>query len=234
MTRLLVLFLIVAGCQVETGGTSGDAPLDTTSARVVTPPLRDRADTFTVVTGADSAALRPSGPTVAAQQGAAEGALLDVVSRAPDADAQTLARVVGAADAQVGALQPRSPSLDSLRRVVRSAAQRGDRAGVAVAAARAYRVLTASRPDADPARLRADALVVSALARSPLPDWRALRASASALAQRWEASRARVTDAGVQDAMSQAVSGIESGAESQNADVVRLGAGVAADLAGSL
>ena len=176
----------------------------------------------------------PDVPTAAMQQDAAADALFGLARRAPTVDAQTLARVTGAAEAQLGALRSRPPALDSLRRVVRSAAQRGDRAGVAIAAARAYQALADARPDGDPSQLRADALVVSALAAAPLPDWRALQAGADRLSERWGRHRARIADGGLRDAMTQAVAGVASGAEGQNVEAVRLVTAVVADLAGSL
>lgn len=232
MNRLFLLALLVAGCQVETDASS-DVSADTTVTRVVTPPQRDFVDTSAVAVPPDSAAL-PGTPTAAMQQAAAADALLELVRRAPGADAQTLARVTGVAEAQLGALRSRPPALDSLRRAVRSAAQRGDRSGTAIAAARAYRALAAARPEGDASRLRAEALVISALAAAPLPDWRALQATASGLSEQWERRRDQTQDAGVQEAMTQAVTGIASGAEGQNVAAVRLGANVVSGLAGSL
>lgn len=230
---LLAAAGIVAGCQIETGTASGDLAPDTLAARVVTPPQRDLADTLAVAVPADPGVL-PARPTAATDRDAAADALLDLVDRAPNADGRTLARVTGATEAQLGALRSPPPALDSLRRVTRSAAQRGDRAAVAVSAARAYQLLAASRPDGDPSRLRGDALVVSALAAAPLPDWRALQAGAAELSERWSEVRSRVSDTGVRDAMTRAVDGVASGVGGQDVAAVRLGAGVVVDLAGSL
>ena len=235
VTRLLALALLLAasGCTVETGpATSADtlatAPAVLDEPRAARPPARrlavDSLATEPVVV--DTSAMPPAGPTPAQRRATAAGALQTLMDRAQSADAETLVRVADATDAQLAALPDRSPRVDSLRQSIRRAAQRGDRAAVALAAARTSRALAASQPPGDPARLRADAQMVAALASSPSPDWRALRTASEALAARWQEAQEGVADPAVRDALASAVAGVEAGSETQNAALSRLGADV--------
>lgn len=234
--------LLIAGCQVETGPSAAISSPDTVSTvpersapRRATPPRPDTARAVRDTTRAVRQPERLSPEARAQRRAAALVAFQDLADRADDADAQALTRALDLTDERVAALAPedRAPTLDSLRASARAADRRGDRAGVALAAARGYRALSSGLPDGDPARLRSDGLVLAALARQPLPDWRAIQAASGALGARWGRDARRVEADGVQDALAAAVSGVRTGAEEQNAAVVRLGAEVVVDLAGA-
>ena len=241
--RLFVLFaLLIVGCQVETGPSAAISPPDTVSTAPERPATRraavPRPDTARAVLDA-TRAVRPQrlSPEARAQRRAAAlVAFHDLADRADGADAQALTRALDLTDERVAALVPedRVSALDSLRASARAADRRGDRAGVALAAARGYRALASGLADGDPARLRSDGLVLAALARQPLPDWRAIQAASDALSARWSRDARRIEADGVQDALAAAVAGVRSGAEGQNVGVVRLGAEVVVDLAGAV
>lgn len=241
----LAALLTVAGCRVETGPPESN-PADTYSVETLSEPSApdpsreartrrtvDPSDTLAAPTPSDSTrarSARADSARASARRDQAMAALLDLAERADGADAQALARGAQAVENRL-ALVERSVALDSLRQAIRTTASRGDRANVALQSARAYRLLSETSPAGSPTALRADALVVSALARAPLPDWRQVERAAADLARQWGGKEARVQDVAVRGALAESVAAVTAGANSQNAALVRLGASVVVDLA---
>ena len=240
---VLAVALAATGCRIEADpetpeAASAEAPQTETAPRPVTPQTPRnavRADSVRqarTATPPDSA----SGPSRAVRRDAARDAFEDLVARSDGADARELDRTLDQAQASVATLdrRDRPARVDSLLQVAREAARRGDNVGVALAASQAHQALTASLPPDAPARLLGLGLRLDALARAPLPDWQALRATAADLDARWNRGAGRSLGAPTRDALTQAVEGVRSGAEAQNAPVVRLGASVIRSLSATL
>lgn len=218
----------VGGCQVE-GDRPGAPPADSVAA--VRPPDPAPGPVPEAEVRPDVSPVQPDTTVSSARSArlAARAALLDLVERSGDGDAQALSRALAQVNDRLGDLPDRPAALDSLRRAARAAERRGDRPALALAAAEAHHALAEDGTEAE--RLQSLALLLDARTRSALPDWAAVREDARALRAAWERQAPRVDDDGLHDALAAAVRGAEAGAETQNAPLVRLGAEVVADLA---
>ncbi|WP_412061035.1 hypothetical protein [Rubrivirga sp. IMCC45206] len=231
---LAVALLAAAGCQIETSPPGAAGPPDSLAA----PRDTARANTNATQTARTRRTARPDtttptrpAPDPDSLREAARDAFEAAVATADTGDGRAVARAVTAASAQARRLAAPPDSLAAFVQAARAAAQRGDRPALALAAARAHQTLSAASPPGSPARVASLALVLDAHARAALPDWQAIATAADALAQAWADWSGPALAVGTRDAMARAVAGVESGAQTQNAPLVRLGAAVVQGLA---
>ena len=195
----LVVLLALSACAVETEPPAPDLEDEVVTTRPVPEPqtVAPRAPEDTV--GLEAV---PPAPDL-------EDTLARLVEQASEPGARGLSALV--ADARdVARRSPDSTRADSLLAGALEAAQRGDRAAVALAAAQAHGALEADS-------VRSAALVVLARASAPAPDWAALRRDAAAL------DRALAGRAGP---LAVAARGAVAGSELEDAFAVRLAAEV--------
>lgn len=182
---------------------------------------------------------QPAPPNAAPVQAGplADGAEIfeNLTESAPTIDAAAFQKAL----AQFQALQPaisqrlpaeRQQRLDTLVSGLRSAWQKGDRAGMAVQSIEAYRLLEESIDHSaqavplqvyllDYAGFKLDALLLT----TP-PDWKQITQTAHEAAGWWAAIGPRITDKTLQGAMAQTVNGLQEAAAKKNPELLHFAA----------